>query len=49
MAANYAFKSDCALINVGEMERTYTECFVGGGAVFFALQEAFSKSAICAE
>ena len=30
----------CALINAAEW-RTYTECFVGGGAVFFALQEAF--------
>ena len=30
----------CALINAAEW-KTYTECFVGGGAVFFALQEAF--------
>ena len=30
----------CALIT-SQKWKTYTECFVGGGAVFFALQEAF--------
>ena len=33
-------KQICALIKVAKWN-TYTECFVGGGAVFFALQEMF--------